>query len=89
MIVNNGKNYYLYKKSGLYFVCRKKFIVDEDGRGVHHIPVDNDLDEPDPIQVENVYLNQQRCNCLISGMILETMPEEAVVSWEELWNELC
>ena len=53
MIVNNGKNDFLYEKGGLHFGCRKQFIVDEDGGGVHCIPVDNDLDEPDTIRAEN------------------------------------
>ena len=53
MIVNNGKNDLLYEKGRLHFGCRKQFIVDEDGGGVHYIPVDNDLDEPDTIRVEN------------------------------------
>ena len=39
MIVNNGKNYFLYEKGGLHFGYRKQFIVDEDGGGVHCIPV--------------------------------------------------
>ena len=52
MIVNNGKNDCLYEKGGLYFGYRKQFIVDEDGRGVQCIPVDNNLDEPDTIRVE-------------------------------------
>ena len=53
MIVNNGKNDFLYKEGGLHFGCRKQFIVDDDAGGVHYIPVDSDLDEPDTIRVEN------------------------------------
>ena len=53
MIVKNGKNDFLYDKSELYFGCRKKFIVDEDGGGVYCISVDNDLDESDTIRAEN------------------------------------
>ena len=53
MIVNNDKHDFLYEKGGLYFRCRKKFIVDEDGGGVYCIPVDIDLDELDTIRTEN------------------------------------
>ena len=53
MIVNNGKNDLLYGKGGFYFRRRKKFIVDEDGGGVHCIPVDIDLDKSDTIRAEN------------------------------------
>ena len=52
MIVNNGKNYFLYEKGGLHFGYRKQFIVDEDGGGVHCFPVDNNLDESGMIRVE-------------------------------------
>ena len=53
MLVNNGKNNFLYEKDGLNFGRRKKFIVDEDGGGVYCIPVDIDLDELDTIRTEN------------------------------------
>ena len=95
----------MYEKGGLHFGCRKQFIVDDDGGGVHCIPVDNDLDEPDTIRAENdeklkhqrpnistysvgTYLNEQQRNCLISGMALGSMSEEAEASWEEVWDEL-
>ena len=65
--------------------------------GVHCIPVDNDLDEPDAIRAENdgklkhqrpnistysagTYLNQHQRNCLISGMALGSISEEAETS---------
>ena len=54
MIVNNGKNAFIYEKGRLSFGYRKQFIVDEDGRGVQCIPVDNNLDEPDTIRVETM-----------------------------------
>ena len=105
MIVNNGKNNFLYEKGGLNFGCRKQFIIDEDGGGVHCIPAHNDVDEPDMIRVENdgklkhqrpnistysvgTYLNEQQRNCLISGISLGFMSEEAEARWEEVWDEL-
>ena len=54
LLVNNGKNDCLYEKGRLSFGYRKQFIVDEDGRGVQCIPVDNNLDEPDTIRVETM-----------------------------------
>ena len=47
IIKHKGKNDFLNEKGGLHFGCRAHFIVDEDGEGVHCIPVDNDLDNPD------------------------------------------
>ena len=50
IIKHKGKNDFLNEKGGLHFGCRAHFIVDEDGEGVHCIPVDNDLDNPDSVQ---------------------------------------
>ena len=36
----------------MHFGCRYIFIVDEDGGGVHYIPIGNDLDEPETIRAE-------------------------------------
>ena len=87
MIVSNGKNDFLYEKGGLHFGCRKQFIVDEDGGGVHYIPVDNDLDEPDTIRVENDgKLKYQRPNIstYLAGTYLNEQPRNWLISGMEL-----
>ena len=87
IIVNNGKNDFLYEKGGLHFGCRKQFIVDEDGGGVHYIPVDNDLDEPDTIRVENDgKLKYQRPNIstYLAGTYLNEQPRNWLISGMEL-----
>ena len=33
------------------------------------------------------YLKQQQSNCLISGLALGSMSEEAEASWEEVWDK--
>ena len=52
IIKHKGKSDFLNEKGGLHFGCRAHFIVDEDGEGVHCIPVDNDLYNLDPIQAD-------------------------------------
>ena len=83
LIANNGNSNLLYEKGGLHFGCRKQFIVDEDGGGVHCIPVDNDLDDSDTIRVENDgNLKHQRPNILTysAGTYLNQQQRNCLIS---------
>ena len=51
IIKHKVKKDFLFDKGGLNSGCWWQFIMDEDGGGEHYIPVDNDLNNPDSMEV--------------------------------------